>query len=58
MQEYVRICSYCAEKGSTEDTQELKRIKSYVDDIECIVMKPLDYLEYVNSLRKKLTVHS
>ena len=32
MQEKVRICSYCAEKGTTEHTDELKLLKRYVDE--------------------------
>ena len=38
MQEFLRICSYCSEKGRKEDTLELKLFKSYVDDIVCTVM--------------------
>ena len=37
MQEILRICSYCAEKGRKEDTLELKLFKRYVDDIVCTV---------------------
>ena len=33
MQEIVWILSYCAGKGTTEDTQELKLFKRYMDDI-------------------------
>ena len=32
MQEIVWICSYYTEKGTKEDTQELKLFKRYVDD--------------------------
>ena len=53
MQEIVWICSYCAGKGTTEGTQELKIFKRYVDDIVSTVKRnPLDYLEYVNSNKK------
>ena len=55
MQEFVWICSYCAEKGRKEDTLELKLFKRYVDDIVCTVKRnPLDYLEYANFLCKNL----
>ena len=55
MQDIVWICSYCAEKGTKEDTQELKVFKRYVDGIVCTVKgNPLDYLEYANSLHKNL----
>ena len=55
MQEIVWICSYCAVKGRKEDTLELKLFKRYVDDIVCTVKgNPLDFLEYANSLHKKL----
>ena len=55
MQEIVWICSYCAEKGTKEDTRELKLFKRYADDIVCTVkVKSLDYLEYANSLHKNL----
>ena len=55
MQDIVWICSYCAEKGTKEDTQELKLIKRYVDDTVCTINgNPLDYLEYANSLHKNL----
>ena len=37
MQESVWICSYCAGKGTKENTQELKLFKRYVDDIVCSV---------------------
>ncbi|XP_075247191.1 uncharacterized protein LOC142340502 [Convolutriloba macropyga] len=51
----LAICSYCAEKVSKENTQELKLFKRYVDDIVYIVKKnPLDYLEYAKSLHKDL----
>ena len=33
MQEISWISSYCAEKSTTEDTQKLKIIKRYVNDI-------------------------
>ena len=53
VQELVWICSYCAGKTTKEDTQELKLLKRYVNDIVCTVKgKPLDYLEYANSLHK------
>ena len=43
------------EKGTKEDTEQLKLFKMYVDDIVCTVMRnPLDYLEYSNSLHKNL----
>ena len=55
MQDIVWICSYCAEKGTKEDTQELKLIKRYEDDTVCTINgNPLDYLEYANSLHKNL----
>ena len=55
IQEMNWIFSYCAEKGTKEDTQELKFFKSYVDDILCTFKEnPLDYLEYANSFHKKL----
>ena len=37
MQYIAWICSYCAEKGTKEDTQQLKLFKRYVDDIVCTV---------------------
>ena len=55
MQDINWICSYCTEKGSKENAQELKLFKSYVDDIVCTVKgNPLDYLEYAKSLHKRL----
>ena len=55
MQDIVWICSYCAEKSTKEDTQELKFFKRYVDDIVGIVKgKPLGYPEHSNSLHKNL----
>ena len=55
MQDIVSICSYCAEKGTKEDTHELKLFKRYVDDTACTVRwKPLDYLEYAKSLHRNL----
>ena len=33
MQKNVRICSYCAEKGITDDKHELIIFKRYVDGI-------------------------
>ena len=55
MQEIVWICSYCAEKGTKEDTQELKLFKRYVDDLVCNFNgNPLDYLDFANSLSKNL----
>ena len=32
MQEIVWISSYCAEKGTPEDTEELELFKRYVDE--------------------------
>ena len=37
MQEIALICSFCAEKGTTEDTQEMKLFKRYMD--ECALLK-------------------
>ena len=38
-----------------EDTEELKLFKRYVDDIVCTVKgKPLNYIEYTQSLHKHL----
>ena len=56
MQEIVIICSYFAEKGAIEDTEELKFfLKRYVDDIVYTVKRnPVDYLEFANSLHKNL----
>ena len=57
MQEIVWICSYCAEEGRKEDTLELKLFEMYVDDIVCTVKgKPLDFLEYANTLHKNLQI--
>ena len=51
MQDIVWICSYCAEKGTKEGTQELKIFKRYVDDIARTVKgNTIDYLEYANVL--------
>ena len=47
--------SYCVEKNTAEDTQELKLFKLDVIDIVSILKKnPIDYLEYANSLHKNL----
>ena len=55
MQDIVLICSNCAEKGTKEDTYEMKLFKRYVNDIVCIVKgNSLDYLEYANFLHKNL----
>ena len=55
MQDIVWICSNCSEKGTKEDTQELKLFKRYVDDIVFTVKgNPLDYLESANSLHMNL----
>ena len=55
MQDIVWICSYCAEKGTKKDTQELKLFKRYVDDIVCTVKgNTLVYLEFANFLHKNL----
>ena len=35
---YRKGC-YCEEKGTTEDTQELKFFMRYVDDIVCTVQE-------------------
>ena len=37
MQAIVWISSYCAEKGTKEDTQELNLFKRYLDDVVCTV---------------------
>ena len=56
MKETVGICSYFAEKGTKEDTKELKLFKRYVDDIACTIKgKTVDYLEYANSFHQNLS---
>ena len=51
LQETVWISSNCAEKVTTEDTQELKVCWRYVDDIVLTVKgNTLEYLEYATSL--------
>ena len=55
MKEVVWICSYCAEKGTTEDTQELNLFMRSIDDRLCNVKgSPLDYNEFANFLHKNL----
>ena len=55
MQENVWVCSYCTQKRTKADTQELKSFKRYVDDIVCTVKgNPLGYFEYANSLHKNI----
>ena len=55
MQDIVWICSHCAEKGTKEDTQELKLFKRYVINIVCVVKgNAKDYLEQAKSLHKNL----
>ena len=55
MQDIVWICSYCAEKRTKKDTQELKLFTSYVDDTVCTVKgNTLVYLEFANFLHKNL----
>ena len=57
MQETVWICSYCAEKNTTEDTNEFKKFQRFVENLVCTVKgKPLVYLEYANSLHKSLQI--
>ena len=47
--------AFCAERGTTEDTQELKLFSRYRDDVVCTVKRnPLDYLAYAHSLQKNL----
>ena len=55
MPDIVWICFHCAEKGTKEDTQELKVFKRYVINIVCIVRgNPLDCLEQAKFLHKNL----
>ena len=57
MHELVWMCSYSAEKGTKEDTPEMKLIRRYADNIVCTVKRnPLDYLEFSNSLHKNLQI--
>ena len=54
MQEIVWIFSFCADKGTTEDTQYLMVFKRYVNDIPCFVKKNLlENLEYAIFRAKK-----